>query len=38
MGTKQIAWTAAIALVVVLAYNHVAASKGAGVSPIRRAA
>lgn len=38
MDVKKIAWTAAISLVVVLAYNHVAASKGAGVSPIRRAA
>jgi hypothetical protein len=36
VGTKQIAWTAAIALVVVLGYQHVQASKGAGVSSLRK--
>lgn len=37
MDVKKIAWTAAIALAVVLAYNHVAAN-GSPVASIRRAA
>lgn len=38
MDAKKIAWTAAIALAVVLAYNHVAASRGSAPVSIRRAA
>lgn len=35
---KRILWTAAIALVVVVAYNHVAASRGGAPVSLRRAA